>query len=234
MTETEFDNGEFALRHCSGTMAELGLNAPELGQAVHDFAGDIQAAVADAVAVPRGLESDTVELNKSRDLRPVAGDRRLRGELIAGATARGKEADRRIAAAIEAGREALTARALPRLAQDREPLARDELRLAFGNSTGDAAAAKAIALAQSGNREIVAALTTNYGRTLLESRGIAGRDLVETFGTIRKVAAHSALEHGTDPGEIMAAKALQKIDALGACRGAAGMALHRAVEKAKR
>jgi hypothetical protein len=230
----EFDNAEFAENHAANTLRELALSSPQLGQAVNDNARDIRAAIADAVAIPRKLEADIAELNKKRDLLPVAGAKRLRGELIAGAVARGKEVDRTIATTIEATRENLVTGALPRVAQDREALARDELRVAFGNSTGDAAAATAIALAQSGNREIVAALSTSFGRTLLESRGLAGRDLAETFATMRKVAAASALKHSTDVGEVLAAKALQKLDALGAARGAAGMALHRAIEKARR
>lgn len=229
----EFDNAEFAERHYAQTSRELGLSAPELGELVHDVARDIGAAVSDAVTAPRNLDATMAKLRGQRHMIPRAGYELERQKAIDNATALSAQADRQLAAAIEVGREALIARAQPRLAQNREALARQELTLSLGEATGDGAASRAILLAQSGSRECVAALNSPFGETLLQARGVTGQTFTETRSAVRKLAARAALEKGEDPGEIMAARALERLDALGACRGAAGMALHRSIEKAQ-
>jgi hypothetical protein len=232
MTDTDF--GELAENVYSKVSSELALSAPELGQAVHDAAGDFRAAFTDQIAVGRKLEGDVAELRKKRDLLPAAGYRRLRGEAISAAAQFSAQADKSAAAAIESLRERLTDAAQPRLDPAREGLARQETTLALGEAKGDHAAGRAITIAQSGSREAVAALNSPFGETLLQSHGVSGRTLTETRAAIRKLAARMALEKSANVEEILAAKVLERVDSLGAVRGAASSYVIGAIEKARR
>lgn len=232
MTDTDF--GELAENVYSKVSSELALSAPELGQAVHDAAGDFRAAFSDVIASGRKLEADAAELRKKRDLLPAAGFQRLKGEAINSAAELSAEADRRAGRAIETLRERLTDAAQPRLDPARESLARQELALALGEATGDHAAGRAITLAQTGSRECVAVINSDFGATLLQARGVTGRTFGETRATVRKLAARMALEKSANVEEILASKVLERVDALGAAKGAAGSYVYNAIEKAKR
>lgn len=234
MSADETDFAELAESVLAKTTRELALSAPELGQGVHDAASDFRAAFSDVIASGRKLEGDVGELRKKRDLLPIAGYQRLKSEAINSAASFSAEADRRAAAAIETLRERLIDVAQPKVEPGREALARQELALALGEAQGNQAVGRAVILAQSGSREAVGVLGGPFGRTLLESRGVSGRDLAEAFSTIRKVAAHSAAAKSANVEEILAAKSLERVDALGACRGAAGSFVYNAIEKAKR
>ena len=231
---SEFDFAGLAESLTSKTSAELRLAARELGQPVNDVANDVRAAISDTIGIGRKTEAGTAELRQKWDLLPRAGRQRLQRELVNNATSLLTEADRRTATGIEVLRERLIDRAQPPLEPGREALARQELTLSLGEATGDGASARAITIARTGSRECLAALNSTFGETLLAAHDVTGRSFAETRETIRLMAAQSALEKATDPGEIMASTALQKIDALGACRGAAGSYALRAIDEAKR
>jgi hypothetical protein len=218
----------------SRVSSEASLNSPELGQAVADAWSDARQAIGDPLAVARQLGSDVAELDRKRDLLPDAGWRRLRSEAISQARALGDEADRRAGRAIEALQGELVAAAQPTLDPSREVLARGELEVALGGLTGNLAASRAIELAHTGSRELVAVLGSSFGMTLLQSHGLEGRALTDALASVRQVAAGVAAEHGASVRETLAGKALEKVGGLGAAKGASGTALLFAIDRANR
>jgi hypothetical protein len=232
MTTTDF--GALAEQVLNEATRELGLQTDALPQSVRDAAGDYRVAISDVVAAARQLEADTQELNAKRDLIPGPGWQRLRQEAVSEAQSRGVEADRRAAAALRRLEDSVAEAALPRIKDGRESLARDEFALALGNAAGNAAAERALRIAEHGSREAAAVLFSEFGQTVLTARGVDGRDLAETLRAARSIAAASATSRGSTRRELVAGAALTKIPKLAAARGAAGDHLLAAVQAAQR
>ena len=179
----------------------------------------------------RQLDADVTELHTKRDLLPPEGWQRLRREAVAEARERATAGDRAAERALDALKAALTAAALPQVDVQREQLARDELRLAL---EGGAPVGRVADIAGRGSREAVAVLFSGYGRTLLEARGLTGRDLEDALATARTVAANAAIDRATTPREILAGAALRALGKLGAAKGAAGVAFLQLADQAER
>jgi hypothetical protein len=218
---------ELAENVISDVTRELALTSDALPQQVRDAHDDYTTAIGDIISTGRQLKTDLDELEAKRDLIPQNGADRLRLEAKNDAGRKYQEADRRAEQSLDRLRDSLLDAALPKLDPKREQLARDELQVALGNAQGPGAAGAAATLATHGSREAVAALFSPFGRTLLASRGVKGPELNRLFDDLRRIAATAAIEHATTPGEILAGRALRKVNALGAARGAAGSYVRR-------
>lgn len=83
-------------------------------------------------------------------------------------------------------------------------------------------------IASEGSRDSIAALHSDFGRALLQLRGLAGSDLEGTLSSSRKIIAEGV---EANPGrhsaaEIRAAKLYKAVGALEASLGAASFAAH--------
>jgi histone H3/H4 len=227
------DAGTVALDVLGAATRELALEHSEMPQAVRDSARDFRDAVTDTLATAGQLDADTAELRSKRDLLPAQGFQRLQREAVAEAHERYADADQRAQRALDEIRAALTDAAIPTLDPARETLAREELTMLAGTAEGPKLAERLVMLAFSGNREIVAVLLrTSFGRALLETRGVTGRDYDETVDGLRSVAAATAVQHGTTARELTAGAALERLAKLGAARGAAGSRLLESIQAA--
>jgi hypothetical protein len=234
VSETTETLRDLAEQLYASTVKELGLGSDLYSPAVHDAAADYKAAVDETVAAGRQLEADAAELYSKRDLIPEACYRRLQREMIAEAEERASGADLRTGAALERLRAAIDQDALPRLDPSREALARQELSLAVGEAQGSAAMSRVVTLAERGSREAAAALFSQFGSSLLEARGLTGRDHAEALQAARDVAAGVAAERGETATEILAGQARQSVGKLGAVKSAAGSYTLRVIEEAEK
>jgi hypothetical protein len=113
-------------------------------------------------------------------------------------------------------------------------LVRHEAEVALGSATGDAVAAKVIEIATGSNRDVAAVLlNSRFGETLLQARGLTGRDYARTLAQARKIAAVRAVDTGLDAGEVAASIALKKLGKLGAARGSAGIVLKHSLDSVR-
>jgi hypothetical protein len=200
------------------------LSAASLGQASRDAFRDATTAVRDVVAAGDQLDRDLAELDAKRDLLPQAGYSRLRREAEAEGRAREAEADARWRRSVAALRESLEQDAMPTFSPERESLARQELTMLVGDAQGQSAAAAALTVARSASREALAVLLRSpFGRSLLEARGLRGRELDEVLASARTVAAERALEEGASERERAAAAALRRLGEFASARGAASI-----------
>jgi hypothetical protein len=200
------------------------LNSSELSQGARDAYADATRAVRDLVAAGDQRDRDLAELEAKRDLLPQAGYGRLRAELEAEGRAREADADARWNRSTAALRESLEADALPTFEPERESLARDELALLLGDARGPAAAGAALGIARSGSREALAVmLRSPFGRSLLEARGLRGRELEQTLSSARTIAAERTLDEGATERERAAAAALKRLGEFSSVRGAASI-----------
>lgn len=204
----------------------LGLTSDVMPVAVRDALGDYRRAIRDGMSAADQLEADLAELKAKADLVPPHGLERLRGEAVADAEQRNGEAYQRATKAMDTLKAEVREAALPKVPREREQLARDELLVAFADAKGAAARTRAVDLAQTGNAEVVGALLSSYGTTLLQARGLGGRDLQETLDSVKTLAASVASERATTPRELIAAKAFGRLDRLAAAKGAMGSHLH--------
>jgi hypothetical protein len=195
-----------------------------MSQRSRDALDDVSASIKDRAESLRQLDRDLAELNSKRDLIPRQGFERLESEARAEAQRRSDEAGARFDRAHKELKEALIDDALPVYDSGREGMARQELALVIGDAQGTAARKRALDLVQSGSSEATAILLrTSFGRTLLESRGVKGRDLQEFFTSARTIAAGLAAERGQTDRERAARAALSQVAGLGAAKGATGV-----------
>lgn len=223
MTATDPDLREIAENVLKETTRELALGSEEHPQQVRDLARDYGAAVTEVLDAGDQLKRDLSELREKRDLLPSQGWERLHGQALKEAQERHTSADHRAGKILEQLRDALVDAAQPVLDPAREQLARQELALLIGDAERGNAAQRLIKLANSANREALAvALGTSFGQTLLQTRGLKGREYADVIKSARAVSAGRAVEHGTTMREKLAGSALPRIGGLGAARGAAG------------
>lgn len=194
-----------------------------LSQQSRDAFDDATARIREHVAATEQEAADMAELHAKRDLIPGPGLNRLQSEAKERARVAKLSAGLSFDQSFEALEAALLDDALPTFDRSREGLARQELALAIGEASGAALRGRVNTIVRRGSREAVALLLRDeFGRTLLESRGLNGRDLDQTMRDSRKLAAALAAERGATERERAAAAALQKLGTVGALRGAAG------------
>lgn len=183
---------------------------------------DYSAAVAEILTVGAELEGQLADLDRDRDLYPAQGYQRLRGERVNDAIAASREAERRAEAAAGELRERLADQVVPRVPESREMLARQELQMLLDVPGVDARTA-AIRVANGDTRDGLAALMSPFGRALLQSRGVYGRDLDETMAAVRSIAIGTAAQHpGRHTGaELTAAAARDRVPGLAFAAGLA-------------
>jgi hypothetical protein len=103
-------------------------------------------------------------------------------------------------------------------------LARQEIQLLIGDASPDQARQRVMRIAQTGSRDATAVLFSDFGRSMLETRGLQGRDLEETLTAGRGLAAVSAPERkGSTTEEIAASRAYSSVEKLAAAITAADL-----------
>ena len=196
ITDTNIAPADIATGIIRETDAALKLSEGGYSPGVRD-AERLSVAIGDALAVADQCHSDLAELAAKSDLVPMDGWNRLRSEAIADAERLASEADRRAEASHARLIEALQDDALPVLDPAREVLARQELALILDGASGGSIQARVLTIAMDGSPEVQAVLLrTQFGKTLLASRGMTGRDLQDAIGQARTVIARFAPERG--------------------------------------
>jgi hypothetical protein len=204
------------------TDTALNLSAGGYSAGVRDALNDFSTAIGDALSIGDQCYADLAELAQKSDLVPMDGWNRLRREAIEDAEKLAEQADRRAEAAHARLIEALQDDSLPVLDSQREALARQELALILDGSSGGSLQTRLLTIATDGSPEVQAVLLrTQFGRTLLASRGLTGRDLEEGMSSTRSVVARLAPERGETEKQRQAGAALLKIGKLGGARNAA-------------
>jgi hypothetical protein len=173
--------GDLAPFISAGQRGQISKRAFELVQ-------DIEGSAFDSIANARKLQKDLAEIE--------AGVKtgRLTGEQARLLAMNAREEARRFEAHAYAERirdyeglaEDLYAELVPTLEPSRESFAREELQLAFGPSERNPEG-RALWLATNANDEVVAALLSPYGKTLLQSRGVKAPERI--LREVRKTVA---------------------------------------------
>jgi hypothetical protein len=205
-----------AARVYAEAKAEMGFNQRSDWPAeVMAAAADDADALTDRIGAVRQLAADLADLNSKRDLLPGPGWQRLRTEALEEARRRSEDAAHRSKRAQQALAEALTTAALPKLDKSREALARQELALLLGTGNPHH---NVLRIAQRGSRDATAVLvSTSFGESLLESRGLQGRELKDALTNTRTIVSRSAAQRPeATPDEIRASAALNKLPKLAA------------------
>lgn len=206
--------------------AEMGLASDVLPAEVRAAASDFARAIRDKVSAADQLGLDLNELHAKRDLLPEHGANRLRREALADAEAKVADAERRQAEAMKTLRAGLLDAASPQIDKAREALARQELEVAIGNAEGGAARSRAVSIAENGSNEAIAAMLSPFGTTLLQARGVTGRDLEEVLHSAKVIARSKVTERGGTARQLVAAKASTRLDRLASANSAAGSYFH--------
>ena len=161
--------------------------SPEAFQAAQDLEG----VSADRLAIGATISKDLAEIDERERTGYLTLDqaRILKMHAREEARAREESAYAEAKRAYERLGDAIDAELTPKLDASREQMAREELQLAFPpveqNPEG-----KALWLAANANDEVVAALLSPYGRTLLQSRSVKYPDPI--LREVRKTAAARA------------------------------------------
>lgn len=154
-------------------------------------AADVAASSANSLlAVADGAKAKLAEIahREQRGELPKAGADTLRSEVRTEAESLSREAERQFTAAHKDAQELAVSSALPKVAQDRELLARQEMSLALGDAQGPEVASRVYGLAQGGSDEAVAVLVnSSFGRQALISKGVSNVD--ELLTQARQVVA---------------------------------------------
>lgn len=203
----------------------LKLKSDELPGDVRDAFADYSTAVVDLVGAGRQLEADRAELAARHDLIPHQGYRRLTAKATDDARTKLAESGRAADKAYKRLEATLADAAMPKLSESREALARDEARVALDGQDLEVAA---LDLATNGTREAVGALTSPWGSTYLQSRGV--KNLEGLLGEVRRLAGAVASERGETARERVAGSALAKLRGLGAAGGTARAYVHHLTE----
>lgn len=212
--------------------ASLALGSPHLSQGMRDAAADFKAAIGDVLDAASSLDTDIADLRGKADLYPVHGFQRLQRERVDIAQQTLNGADHRADVALRALHEAATEASMPQIPAGRESLAREEFAAAIGEATGSKAAIRLLDIVSRGSREAAAVAFSSFGQTVLEARGLSGRDFTEAMESARAVAANAALEAPQDAAQLVAAKIRQDTGRLGAVKGFAGTALLQSIHDA--
>jgi hypothetical protein len=234
ITDTNIAPAEVATGIIKETDAALEISSGGYSPEVRDALNDYSAAIGDALAVADQCGADLAELADKSDLVPMDGWNRLRREAIEDAEKLAREADRRAEAAQARLVASLQDDALPVLDPAREVLARQELALILDGASGGGIQTRVMTIATDGSPEVQAVLLrTQFGKTILASRGLAGRELQETMSSARSVVARFAPERGATEKQRKAGTALLKLGRLGGARTAARVHLRTVAESVK-
>jgi hypothetical protein len=192
---------------------------------VRDALRDATDAVRDGLQVASGLEASLAELaDRKLEMTKPHYDK-VRAETIEAAKIRAQVAQRRYAEASEAAESAALDAALPKLATDREFLARQEFEVALGGASGAEVSSRVLGLARHGSPEVQSVLNTSFARTSLIARSAPNIDKV------LRAAKQIVVENGATPEATRARVALDKLGKLGPAQGAAGAALRVALPR---
>jgi hypothetical protein len=184
--------GQLAARTLNESLASIDTSGPGY---VRELVGAFRANVTEALQAGAQLESDRAELTAKADLIPAAGAARLAREAEAEAKERAKSALNNARSAAATLRRAALLEVQPQVKPEREALSRGELEMLIGEGTPDQLSLRIANIAASGSRDALGALNSDYGRALLRSRGMEGRDLDEALTSARRVIAETALEN---------------------------------------
>jgi hypothetical protein len=161
---------------------------------VAEYVSKLAGHVQDALGAAAQFEADKAELAARADLVPAHGLARLAGEAKAEAETRANTQLNNARKTNEVIQRLGLLGAQPQVAKDREALGREELSLVIGSGgTPDQIALRVAKLATDGSRDALAALGSDYGRALLESKGLEGRYLDETLASAKRVIVEHAL-----------------------------------------
>jgi hypothetical protein len=158
---------------------------PEVAAAAEDGATAVSAVLAIAGAAKEKLAHWTEQ--QKQGLVPAEGALIQRQQVRDKALQLARDADRSFNAAHDAAVEAVTTAALPKLPENRELLARQELDVVLGGAEGSSAKARILAAAQNGSDDVRAILATPYARQRLISAGVSSVD--DTLSTLKRVIA---------------------------------------------
>jgi hypothetical protein len=215
-------------------LATKALNEALASIDVNDHPGFVREGIAgfhghinEALAASAQLDNDRAELAAKHDLLPAAGAARLAREAQAEAEARASTALSNARQSTEVLRRAGLLGAQPQVDKDREALARAELAMIVGEGTPDQLALRVAQVASTGSRDAVSVLGSDYGRALLSTKGLEGRDLEAALDSAKRIIVESALDN---PGrhteaELKAAQLYHATGELDAAVGAASFAL---------
>jgi hypothetical protein len=194
---------------------------------VEQLVGAYRGSVREALTSGEQLRADREELRAKADLLPPAGAARLEREAKAEAEARSKDAMQKARIAAESLRRAALLDAQPKPNKEREVLGREELSMLVGNGSAAQIMAAIHRVAERGSRDAVAALGSDFGRALIESRGLVGRDLDDALSSARKVIVETAETNKArhTPAELRAARLWKSVGELDAATAAASFAL---------
>jgi hypothetical protein len=219
--QKEYTAAQLAAKALNDALGSIDVN--DHPNAIHEHVGAFRARVNEALAASAQLEADRAELAAKADLIPTAGAARLAREAQAEAETRASTALNAARQSTEILRRAALLQAQPQVDKAREALAREELALIVGEGTPDQLAMRVAKLAESGSRDALGALNSSFGRALLETRGLAGRDLDDTLASAQRIIVQSAADN---PGRHSEAelKAAALYVATGELDGAVGAA----------
>lgn len=220
MSDTTTDLGEVA-----GTIIAERKDSyldKDLPAEVHERFADFVVGVSGQLGAAAQLESDLRDLNAKADLVPAHGLARLRNEATGQATAAHERGVRQAQEAAAGIRAALAEAALPTLKPEREAPARQELALLLGNASGPRAQKAVTAIVQNASPEVIACLLSPFGKSLLATRGVSGRDYDETIGYAKTLTVKLAATKGETARERKAAALHEQVAQLEAAIGGAG------------
>ncbi len=183
----------FALQTLSQSLAGIDVHAQPSG--VKKLIASFQTHVSDALAASAQLDADLAELASKRDLIPDAGLARLEREARAEAAEKSTAALHAARQTAEAIKRAGLLGAQPQIDPAREQLGRSELDMLVGDGDPAHIQVRVAQLAERGSRDAIGALNSSYGRALLESKGLEGRELDETLASARLVVAQTATDN---------------------------------------
>jgi hypothetical protein len=172
--------------------ASAGIDVQAQPSGVQKLIASFNDHVSDALAASAQLDADLAELASKRDLIPDAGLARLEREARAEAAEKSKAALHAARQTAETIKRAGLLGAQPQIEPARELLGRSELEMLVGDGDPVQISTRVAQLAERGSRDAIGALNSPYGRALLETRGLQGRELDETLNSARLVVAQSA------------------------------------------
>jgi hypothetical protein len=200
---------QLAARTLSESLAGIDMRAQPDGvrTLLASFKGHMDAALAASAQ----LDADLHELASKRDLIPDAGLARLEREARAEAAEKSQAALHAARQTAEAIKRAGLGGGPPQIDPARELLGRGELEMLVGDGDPVQISTRVAQLAERGSRDAISVLNSPYGRSLLETKGLEGRDLDETLASARLVVAQTAVDNPgrhTEP-ELTAAQLLK-------------------------
>jgi hypothetical protein len=168
------------------TASSLGAGAPpEAEEAAETCRESVTALLAVGTAAEANIAHwDSVQ---AEALVPREGAELKRQEARQKAQELASSATRHFERAYEEAEEALLQSSAPKVATDREILARQEFSLGIGDARGAEAKSRLLGLARGGSDEARAVINTSFGRQKLISQGV--RDVDGTLKMVRKVMA---------------------------------------------